>query len=462
MVIYSHSRLSCFEQCPQKFKLQYIDKVETEVEESIEAFLGSRVHETLEKLYRDLQHQKLNSLDDLFGFLHDEWEKNWNASIVIVKKDYTQEHYRKMAEKFITDYYKRYDPFNQDKTIALEERILIIGQSTNNNIISDCAIYNNGYSGVFIVPDRDLGGTSYSYNNQILNCTIHNNGLNNIPSPHADGIAITPEGIVSNTTITGCTFYGNQGYGVFIDKRESGVANNNYIFHNNFLNETYNAFDEFSNTWDDGYPSGGNYWDDYTGIDSDNDGIGDTPYDIPGGSNQDRYPLGYFREPPVANFTYTPAEPKIGDLIDFTDTSTDPDGTIISWWWDFGDHYYSDLQNPIHIYYTVGTYDVTLTVTDDKGLTDSITVSLIVTSPSEEVESLIDDIEAMDLHQGLENSLTQKLMNVLQSIGYGWINDAINQLNAFINQVEAQRGKKLTEEQADYLVGGAQSIIDSL
>jgi len=50
MTVYSHSRLSCFEQCPQKYKLQYIDRMETEVEENIEAFLGSRVHDTLEKL----------------------------------------------------------------------------------------------------------------------------------------------------------------------------------------------------------------------------------------------------------------------------------------------------------------------------------------------------------------------------------------------------------------------------
>jgi putative RecB family exonuclease len=89
MTVYSHSRLSCFEQCPQKFKLHYIDKVETEVEESIEAFLGVRVHETLEKHYRNLQHQKKNSLEDLLVFLNSEWEKNWNESIVIVKKEYS-------------------------------------------------------------------------------------------------------------------------------------------------------------------------------------------------------------------------------------------------------------------------------------------------------------------------------------------------------------------------------------
>ncbi len=125
MTVYSHSRLSCYEQCPQKFKLQYIDKVETEIEESIEAFLGSRVHETLEKLYRDLQFQKLNSLEEMLAFLQDEWEENWSDDIVIVNKEYDQENYLKMAKKYVTDYYNRYKPFDKEKTVALEQRILI-------------------------------------------------------------------------------------------------------------------------------------------------------------------------------------------------------------------------------------------------------------------------------------------------------------------------------------------------
>ena len=124
MTVYSHSRLSSFEQCPYKFKLKYIDKVETKLEESVEAFLGSQVHDALEKLYRDLQYQKLNALDELLVYLNDKWQKNWNESIVIVK-DYTPENYRLMAEKFITDYYHRYHPFDQQRTIALEDRILI-------------------------------------------------------------------------------------------------------------------------------------------------------------------------------------------------------------------------------------------------------------------------------------------------------------------------------------------------
>ena len=125
MTVYSHSRLSCFEQCPQKYKLNYIDKVETESEESIEAFLGSQVHEVLEKLYKDLKFQKENSLEDLINYFHEIWDKNWEDSIVIVKEEYGPDNYLKMGKKFITDYYNRYHPFNQGKTIALEERILV-------------------------------------------------------------------------------------------------------------------------------------------------------------------------------------------------------------------------------------------------------------------------------------------------------------------------------------------------
>jgi putative RecB family exonuclease len=125
MKLYSHSRLSCYEQCPQKYKLQYIDKVDSETEESIEAFLGVRVHETLEKLYCDLQYQKLNSLQELLKYFKNEWDKYWDDAIVIVKKQYSAENYQKMGIQFITDYYNKYKPFNQGKIISLEERIII-------------------------------------------------------------------------------------------------------------------------------------------------------------------------------------------------------------------------------------------------------------------------------------------------------------------------------------------------
>jgi len=125
MSVYSHSRLSCFEQCPYKYKLKYIDKVDVEASESIEAYLGSRVHETLEKLYLDLEFQKMNSLEELLKFLHTQWKECWHDDIIIVRSEYTSDHYLKMAEKFIRDYYETYHPFDQGRTLGIEERIII-------------------------------------------------------------------------------------------------------------------------------------------------------------------------------------------------------------------------------------------------------------------------------------------------------------------------------------------------
>ncbi len=125
MVLYSHSRISCFEQCPFKFKLKYLDKVRPEIEQSIEAFLGSIVHDTLEKLYKDMRFQKLNTLEEILVHYGELWDKNWNPAILIVRKDYTTENYRKMGEKFIADYYEKHKPFDQSKTIGLEQRIVL-------------------------------------------------------------------------------------------------------------------------------------------------------------------------------------------------------------------------------------------------------------------------------------------------------------------------------------------------
>jgi putative RecB family exonuclease len=119
---YSHSQLSTYETCPHQYKLAYIDKIEVETE-GVEAFMGSRVHEALEKLYKDLKVTKLNSLEELLNFYNQSWDKNWNEMVQIVRKEYSAEHYRRLGERCITDYYKRYYPFNQGKTLGLEENI---------------------------------------------------------------------------------------------------------------------------------------------------------------------------------------------------------------------------------------------------------------------------------------------------------------------------------------------------
>jgi nitrous oxidase accessory protein NosD len=69
-------------------------------------------------------------------------------------------------------------------------------------------------------------------------------------------------------------------------------SEHNNFYHNNLINNTDPVWSAGSvnNTWDDGYPSGGNYWSNYTGVDSDNDGIGESWYEIDS-SNIDHYPL---------------------------------------------------------------------------------------------------------------------------------------------------------------------------
>jgi len=99
--------------------------VETEEEETVEAFLGSRVHEALEKLYKDLNHQKEDTLEELLAFLDNSWAKEWHDDIIIVNEEYSPENYLKMARKYLSDYYTRYHPFTQGRTVALEELIRI-------------------------------------------------------------------------------------------------------------------------------------------------------------------------------------------------------------------------------------------------------------------------------------------------------------------------------------------------
>ncbi|RJS72026.1 hypothetical protein CW714_05050, partial [Methanophagales archaeon] len=174
-------------------------------------------------------------------------------------------------------------------------------RDSSNNTISNNEVRANHYCGIEL--------HDFSNNNTITNNEIYKNNRH--------GIYLWDS---SNTEVTNNTCYGNNHYGISLRNSSNnriknnswknnlrGIhlwysSSNNEIYHNNIINNTVQAYDNTgTNSWDNGYPSGGNYWSDYNGSDifsgpyqniTGSDGIGDTPYNINGGAGaKDNYPL---------------------------------------------------------------------------------------------------------------------------------------------------------------------------
>ena len=155
---------------------------------------------------------------------------------------------------------------------------IYLQRDSENTTIEDCIVHNFADGMQFVNGSRNI---------TIKNCITYNNS-------RCGGISFAWHN-VSNFEISGCSSYSNA-YGIHI----TAGGTNGLIYHNNLYDNVINAYGESNNTWDNGYPSGGNYWSDYTvddlysGPNQDipgPDGIGDTPYNISGGDNQDLYPL---------------------------------------------------------------------------------------------------------------------------------------------------------------------------
>jgi len=211
-------------------------------------------------------------------------------------------------------------------------------ENSNNNKISNNSIINNTNDGINF--EHTVWGW-HSMNSITSNDILGNNrGIYMIMS--------SENLILYNNIIS------NDGYGLQLD-RCMGGGEHNIINHNNFFN---NKGEEGQvcewgnplNYWNDSYPSGGNYWNDYAGEDEyhgpnqdlpGNDGIGDTPYDIPEGNNQDMYPLmepyGDINIPPSAPIITGPTSGKADTSYTYTFTSIDPDGNDVCYYIEWGD-----------------------------------------------------------------------------------------------------------------------------
>jgi len=146
-------------------------------------------------------------------------------------------------------------------------------ESSYNSIAGNNITNNN--AGIILVSVTDSSVA-------IMSNSIHGNNITN----NGYGIILTNSfnNSISENNVT------NNEYGIYFHES----SHNNKLYHNNFIDNTQQAYIDtpagYANVWDNGYPSGGNYWSDYAGVDADGDGIGDTPYIIVA-DNQDRYPL---------------------------------------------------------------------------------------------------------------------------------------------------------------------------
>ena len=201
--------------------------------------------------------------------------------------------------------------------------------SSNNNSVSGNSFANDGLSvwdsygnvvtgnlvnGKPLIYLEDVSGRVVGDAGQVILVACNNVTVENLNLSHT---SIGVELLETNNTIISGNNITNNLYGIeLLSSSNNGVSRNNVtansigiylyssssntIYHNNFINNTRQAYSSNStNVWDDGYPSGGNFWSDYNGTDvhggpyqneTGSDGIGDTPYSIDV-NNKDNYPL---------------------------------------------------------------------------------------------------------------------------------------------------------------------------
>ena len=199
--------------------------------------------------------------------------------------------------------------------------------------------------------------------------------------------------------VTNATLSRNEIMGSFTDGANVTGSTGVRAFHNTFRGNANNAVDAnaVGDAWDGGYPTGGNYWSNYVGLDqyggpgqnvSGPDGIGDTPY-LFNVNAADRYPL---MAPPVTNDVPPEAlfvvSPTLGNPLTLFSVSAnlswdyeDPLGLIqVRWSWDDGAAWgpWTTAKYATHTYAVPGDHTIRLEVKDTAGLTDNWTATVTV------------------------------------------------------------------------------------
>jgi putative RecB family exonuclease len=116
---FSHSKLTTYQRCPQKYKFRYVDEIPPPIR-SIELHLGDTVHQALEKLYANALLGKLDSSDEILAYFQAQWDEGYAPEMRIVRRGTTARTYLELGRQMLRAYHQRIYPFNQSTTLELE------------------------------------------------------------------------------------------------------------------------------------------------------------------------------------------------------------------------------------------------------------------------------------------------------------------------------------------------------
>ena len=123
MPSYSHSKLTTYQQCPQKYKFRYIDEIPPPIR-SIELHLGTTVHSAQEKLYAGAQQGQTFTSAEFLAFFQQKWDEGFSAELRIVTSGTTARTYLDLGHQMLATYYRSFHPFTQTATLELEEKFI--------------------------------------------------------------------------------------------------------------------------------------------------------------------------------------------------------------------------------------------------------------------------------------------------------------------------------------------------
>jgi putative RecB family exonuclease len=122
--VFSYSRLSTFDSCRTRYKFQYIDRL-PQGPTTIEAFMGSRVHEALEEWYGRRGLGEAVGLQELIEAYREAWRRQWRDDVRIVKRGVGVDSYRAQGERCLITYFQTTGRSDSTETLAMEIRVEI-------------------------------------------------------------------------------------------------------------------------------------------------------------------------------------------------------------------------------------------------------------------------------------------------------------------------------------------------